>query len=240
MKGEWRLSTAGVEAVTRLKLQSNEECSMKILQRLILASAAALLAGCASTDMHALGETAVVSDPGVAALTGTKKYTLMLKVENENGVDTLVVKNPKSSGCNKFADTDQFRKGCIVAGLNETAEIKVQFIGSNGWYFSEFQICRTADVNPQKPVNFDDCVLADDERADWLIIANSGIAIPGTDGRVDISQFGSSIRQFELRDLNWKEANYFYRIRACSSPTTCLWTDPGGQNNGRGWLSGSF
>lgn len=209
---------------------------MKILQRLILVSAAALLAGCASPDMHAVGQApASVDDSGAVAAAGITKYSLLLKVESAGGQDTLVVKNPKSNGCQKFADTDQFRRGCIVAGLNETVEVKVQFTGSNGWYFTEFQICRVADTNPQKPADWDDCVLADDERADWMVIANSGIAIPGTDGRVDISQYGSDLRQFELRDLNWKQANYFYRIRACSAADTCLWTDPGGQNNGRNY-----
>jgi len=234
MKGEWRLSRTGVEVVTRLKLQSNEECSMKIVQRLILVSAAATLAGCASPDMHALGQASqTVDESGAAASAGIKKFSLMLKVESEGGKDTLVVKNPRSNACDKFADTDEFRRGCIVAELNETVEVKVQFTGSNGWYFTEFQICRVPDDNPQKPADFDDCVLADDERADWMVIANSGIAIPGTDGRVDISQFGTGLRQFELRDLNWKAANYFYRIRACSAADICLWTDPGGQNNGR-------
>jgi hypothetical protein len=210
VKGEWLPSRLGVEAVTGLKLQSIEECSMKILQRLILVSAAALLAGCASPDMHALGQVSdTTNGSSPADSPGIKKFSLMLKVEAVGGKDTLVVKNPRSNACDKFADTDEFRRGCIVAGLNETVEVNVQFTGSNGWYLTEFQICRVADVNPQKPTEaeWDDCVLADDERADWMVIANSGIAIPGSDGRVDIGQFGPGLRKFGLRDLNWKQNN---------------------------------
>jgi len=180
-------------------------------------------------------------DPGEAANAGIKRFTLTVRIENERGQDVLVVTNPRSAGCDKFETDDKFKtdqslKGCIVAGPNETVDTKVQFRGSNGWYFTEFQICRVADDTPQKPANFDenDCKLTDDERADWLVMANSGVAIPGTDGLVDINQFGNgAIRQFNLRDQNWIEANYFYRIRACSSSTTCLWTDPGAQNTGR-------
>lgn len=210
---------------------------MKMMQGLTTIAAAMLLAGCASTQMNA-----DACDPGVDAgeLCGgtsaslTRRYTLTLQVSEVNGQDKLSVLNEKVAACTKFDDTDQFRRGCIVAGPDETVNIKVQFTGSKGWYFTEFQICRAADDNPQKPANFDNCTLTDDERADWVVLANSGVAIPGASGRVDINQFGKdAIRQFSLRDQNWTEANYFYRIKACSSDTNCAETDPGAQNTGR-------
>jgi hypothetical protein len=78
--------------------------------------------------------------------------------------------------------------------------------------------------------------LTDEQRADWLVLANGGIALPDENGRVDIAAFGPGLKQFEVRDLNWMKGYYFYGVLACTGirdDQTCLWTDPGGENNGR-------
>jgi len=184
----------------------------------------ALLAGCAAHDQ------------GMQVRSGIKAIKFKFEVaEDGEGNAELVNKNVKTRGCDRFPDTDEYRKACIVAGVNEMVEVEFKLSGTPGWYFAAFQVCDAENL--AKPENFDDCALTDEQRADWLVLANAGIAVPNDKGRVDITSFGIGLKQFEVRDLNWMAGTYFYAVQACTGTgddTTCLWTDPGGENNGRG------
>ncbi len=170
---------------------------------------------------------------------GVTPFTVKLEVvDNGGGNYSLVNKNPRNRNCSSFPDTDEARKGCIVAASGAALEVGFKLSGSGGWYFNSLQICNVDDpASWVKPETFDDCELSDEQRADWVVLANNGVAVPGVDGHVDIAQFGKGQRKFELRDNNWREGYYFYRIEACvdkndGTVDQCLWTDPGGQNKG--------
>jgi len=166
---------------------------------------------------------------------GKSAQQVKFEVVENAGVFSLENKSTKTMGCDKFPDTDENRRGCIVAEARTMLAVSVKLSGSGGWYFSKFQIC-SVDT-PQKPDDFDDCSLTDVERADWLVLAHNGIAMPGTDGRVDIAGFGTGLRQFTLLDYNWTRGLYFYRVQVCpnesSGESDCLWSDPAVEN--RGW-----
>lgn len=207
---------------------------MNMMRVLTTIAAAMLLAGCASTDTRAAGDNPTDKGAGSGATAAhiLRSFNLLLRVDNNN---QLVVTNEKSAACQRFDDTDQLRKGCIVANQDEMVDITVRFTGSPGWYFSKFRICRADDQNPQKPGFGSVCTLSDIDRAAWLVETVSGVAIPGTDGLVDINPSGDgAFTEFQVQDQNLTVANYFYGIEACNGQK-CLWTDPGVQNNGRGW-----
>lgn len=213
---------------------------MNMLQRLVILAGMVTIAGCAATDSRAVEVAELMDEPAAVAATGIKPFKVRLKVEeDDNGELLLKVKNPETSaGCDKFPEKDQY--GCIVAALNETVEIEVTLIGSPDWHLDAFQIC----AQLQKPDFTAEavCDLPDKERADWLVLANNNVALPDKNGRVDLSQFEFfPLAQFVIRDMNWTRASYFYGVRACKNDdkNACLWTDPGGENNGRGWVSGS-
>jgi len=213
-----------------LKLQKFEECAMKMMRGLTTIAAALLLAGCASTGLHEVGQKGTDSVPGIKPF----KVKLEVVADSEGKFELAVKNEEKTRGCDKFPEKDQW--GCIFAATNEMVDVEIKLSGEPGWYFAEFQICRVVGDSPKKPDKFDNdsCKMSDEERADWLVLANNGIALLSEHGRVDISsQFGEGLKQFELRDINWTEANYFYRIKACKDATTCEWTDPGAQNTGR-------
>jgi len=196
---------------------------MKIDRLLVSIGASALLMACAPVS---------VLDQGDA---GIKPFEVKLEVADDGrGNPVLVNKNKKTKGCTKFPDEDKYRKGCIYAGPNETVEVDFKLSGSGGWYFATLEICSAPDL--MKP---DECELSDVQRADWLVLANAGAALPGADGQVKITDFGVGLKQFTLRDYNWRADTYVYRIQVCAKKADdnseqCLWMDPGGENNGRG------
>jgi hypothetical protein len=203
-----------------------EESGMKMCRLVTSIGLFALLASCAVQDQG-------TQTPGRS---GIKGFKVKLEVTDDGrGNAVLDNKNPKTPGCDKFPDEDRYRKGCIVAGVNEMVEVEFKLSGTPGWYFAAFQVCSMEAENPAKPETFDNCELTDEQRADFLVLANAGIAIPDEHGRVDISAFGTGLRQFEVRDLNWMAGNYFYGVQACSDAgetRQCLWTDPGWENKG--------
>ena len=169
---------------------------------------------------------------------GIKPFEVKLEVTEVQGNTVLQNKNPKSGDCDKFPNQDKYRKGCIVADLNQTVDVRFKLSGSGAWNFTTFQICSASDL--KKPADFSTCTLSDIERADWLVLTKTGSAMPGSDGVVDIAGLDEGLSQFRLLDLNLIEADYFYRVQVCekkndtdASSPTCLWTDPGGQNKGR-------
>jgi hypothetical protein len=216
---------------------------MKILRIVGCAIAAALMAGCVSAAAPK-----PTTDAATTTLTpGIQPFPVILKVEGDQGSEELVSKNSKTPGCTRFPDQGNYRKGCIVAALNEMVEVSFNLVGSGDWYLAQFQICNVAasEMNNEivKPADFSECYLTDAQRADWLVLANSGVAAPDENGLVDIMDFGTGLKTFELRDYNWTAATYFYRIQACVDETgdggsvehRCIWMDPGGENTGRGY-----
>jgi len=167
-----------------------------------------------------------------------KPFKVKLEVSTNTRGDTVLDnKNDKTSNCTKFADVDKFRKGCIVAEVDEIVNTEFKLSGSGGWQFAEFQICSTTDVS-NKP-DFSSCGLSAAQTAEWIVMTNTGSALPGTDGKVDISALGTNPTKFQLLDLNLTVADYFYRVcvkqtnDSCAVPGTCVCTDPGGENKGR-------
>jgi hypothetical protein len=199
---------------------------MKMSRLVTCVGVFALLAGCSPVPPQE-------TEPAV--MSGVKGFTVNLEVADDGrGNQTLVNRNDRTKGCDKFPDEDKYRKGCIVAGVNEMVKIKFNLTGARDWYFAAFQVCDAEKLI--KPDDFDHCRLTDEQRADWLVLANGGIALPEANGRVDITAFGAGLRQFEVRDLNWMKGYYFYGVLACTGTgddRKCLWTDPGGENNGR-------
>lgn len=201
-----------------------EERIMKFFELLVSIGTVGMLAGCAVHDMQTL------------AKAGIKPFDVVLEViDDGRNPPVLVTKDKKNNKCTKFPDDDKYRKGCIFADLNEVVETTFTLSGSGGWYFTKFWICSAKDA--KKP---ETCSLSAVQMADWVVLANAGAAMPGTDGSVDITQFGTGLRQFTLRDNNWRKDEYFYRVQACSKKSdddevvTCAEMDPGSENNGRG------
>jgi hypothetical protein len=90
-------------------------------------------------------------------------------------------------------------------------------------------------VTFEKPQSFADCKLTEGHREEWLVIANGEIARPDQSGRINISQLGTGLREFQLLDSNWSESDYFYRVQACTGTgrtKSCVPTDPGWENKG--------
>lgn len=202
---------------------------MKIFRSLVCIGSVAMLAGCAVQDMQTRGKA------------GIKPFEVKLEIiDDGQSPPVLVTKDKKNSKCTKFPDKEKFRSGCIFADFNEVVETQFTLSGSGGWYFTKFWICGAKD--PEKP---ETCSLSAEQRADWVVLANAGAAMPDEHGLVEITQFGPGLKQFTLRDNNWREDDYFYRVQACSKKTgdgggedmTCAEMDPGGQNNGRGFGS---
>lgn len=188
--------------------------------------------------------TATVACAPYLTLPGIQNLDVKLEVtEPTSGNFVLENKSAKNPKCTKFADTDKMREGCVVADLNHIVIADIKLSGSGGWYLKTFRVCPWTDTD-NKPANFDtmSCSLSDAQRADWLVINNGVMASPDAQGRVDLVANGGQERKFTLLDLNWVKGTYFYGIEACpKNPKSgskgedgCLWTDPGGENYGRG------
>jgi hypothetical protein len=206
---------------------AKEESVMNMFRFGICIVVLAMLAGCCC-----LKSTNVTSDIKL------KPFKVKLEVSTNTRGDTVLDnKNDKTSNCTKFADTNELRKGCIVAEVDEIVDVEFKLSGSGGWQFAEFQICSTKDLS-NKP-DFDNCGLSAAQTAEWIVMTNTGSALPGTDGKVDISALGNNINKFQLLDLNLTEADYFYRVcvkntnDTCDEGVNCVCTDPGGVNTGR-------
>lgn len=217
---------------------------MNMLQRLVILAGMVTIAGCAATDSRAVEVEKVIEQPSsdVGGFFMRPPFQVILNViQNE----LRVVNEHPSAGCDRFSENARF--GCIVGPRNEAVQIDVSLVGSPGWHLDAFQICSNNGQQP-KP-NFEPeegqtvCSrpLTSNERADWLVLSGGNFALPNEDGRVDISTLGKELTTFEIRDMNWTKASYFYGVRACKNvdKNDCRWTDPGGENNGRGWVSGS-
>jgi hypothetical protein len=200
---------------------------MKMFRIAVSFGVMSLLLGCAPPP-----------SPPDATTTKLKPFEVKLEVgKNTQGDTVLDNKNNKTSNCSKFADKDELRKGCIVAGLDEMVDVEFKLSGSGGWHFAEFQICSTADTT--KKSDFSTCGLSANQTAEWIVLTNNGSALPGTDGKVDISDLGNQPTKFKLLDLNVTQADYFYRVCVkesddkCDVLGTCVCTDPGAENKGR-------
>lgn len=199
---------------------------MNIFRLGVILVLAGMLAGCGLPPIDATGDVKL------------KPFKVQFEVSTNTRGDTVLDnKNDKTSNCIKFSDKDELRKGCIVAEVDEMVNVEFMLSGSGGWQFAELQICSTTDMS-NKP-DFGSCGLSAAQTAEWIVMTNTGSALPGTDGKVNVSALGTNPKKFQLLDLNLTEANYFYRICAkqtndgCDVPGTCVCTDPGGVNNGR-------
>jgi len=199
-----------------------------------------LLAGCAATPPSTPTSTPAAKQavkPGTGKVK-IKPFEVKLEVlKNTRGDIVLENKNDKTANCDKFPNEDKFRKGCLVADVNDIMNVQFKLSGSGNWHFAEFQICSTADVTQKS--DFDTCGLSPEQMAEWIVITNAGSALPTSSGKVDISALESKPRKFNLVDLNLTVADYFYQVcvkqtdESCDVPGTCVCTDPGGVNKGR-------
>jgi hypothetical protein len=228
MRGEsgCHAPVAGGETVTIGK----EECVMNSFRLVVSIVVIGLLVGCSSTT------TSTTKPKSGLAKVKVKPFVVKLEVtKNSRGEVVLENKNNKTQHCDKFPDQDKFRKGCIVAEVNEVVDIDFKLSGSGIWRFAEFQICTTADPNNKS--NFKTCEL--DAVGDWMVLTDGVLRWPDNFGKVDVSVPGKKITQFKLLDLNVTKADYFYQVcvkntdTECNVPDNCVCTDPGGQNKGR-------
>lgn len=162
--------------------------------------------------------------------TGVKPFKVKLSVDGNVLTNNKTVNND----CTSFG-TD-LKKGCFVAEEGEMLELefKLQQPGGKNWRFTKVLICAgTTTPNP-----LSDCALDPDQRADFLVVANNQVALMPANGTVDLTGFGETLRVFTVRDFNWLEDDYVYKIQACEEgsldPDDCAWADPGGTNRGRG------
>jgi hypothetical protein len=201
---------------------------MNILKPLLILALAILIGGCAPMYLDPIA-------PPAASST-VKPFSLKLIVRNTpQGQEVLEPNNAKSAKCTKFPDEDRYRKGCIVAEIDELVYVDVKLVGRPQWYFTAFQICAT-DV---KLDDWDQCTINPAQRSDWMLIANNTIQFPAADGMVDLSASANAgAEEFNIVNFNLLSADYFYRIKACTNTgeARCLWMDPAAMNRGRGNL----
>jgi hypothetical protein len=172
-----------------------EESGMKTYRLVTCIALLAGLAGCAQ-EMQKTGKL------------GIKPFEVKLEVTKDaEGKDVLAIKNDRTEDCEKFPNEDRYRKGCIVAGVNEMVNVDIKLSGTGGWYFTAFQVCSVEE--PQKPATFPDCSLTREQRADWLVLAKSAIGVLDEKGRFNIPKFETGLKQFKVLDLNLMEGNYF-------------------------------
>jgi hypothetical protein len=168
-------------------------------------------------------------------LTGTAKSD-KFKFEVDEDAEQLVPKNGKTPGCEVFPEALQ--DGCFVAGANDKLQIEFKLDKSNGWWFSEFQICAAPDFDsPGEFKKPETCELSADQRVDFLVDVDGAFKVPDASGKVELDD-QTRLRRFFLRNQNWESARYFYRIEACTGERviTCVETDPGGINTGTGGI----
>lgn len=186
-----------------------------------------LLAGCTDGGEGMENGMPVKGKPRIKA----ERINLVVD-RTEKGDPELRITNQKNPLCEKFPDEDRFRKGCLFAAKGEMVIAQFRLSGLPGWYFDEFQICHVVDPKDPGSYDPDNCALTDNQLADWHIVVGGEVAQPNIQGRVSISGFETGLTAFGLLDVNWLEASYYYRVRACSDDKTCVWTDPGAENKG--------
>jgi hypothetical protein len=85
--------------------------------------------------------------------------------------------------------------------------------------------------------------LTPDQQDEWLVIANSQLALMPSTGTIDLTAFSEELRRFIVVDINGQHDHYVYNIQACKEGFTqedettdepdCAWMDPGVTNRGR-------
>ena len=187
----------------------------------------ALLTGCgASRDYN--------FDSFTMTSTGVKPFKVTLIVDTST--NTLI---PKDRGitpkCSAEFD-DKLKKACFVAEVGEMLEMEFRLQQPSGptrWRFTKVMICSGTTKKEEA-----DCSLTPSQQADFVIEANNEVKLIPGNGTIDLTSFSQQLRVFTIRDYNWLEHNYTYKIKACKEGSTdeddCVWMDPGGTNKGRG------
>ena len=185
----------------------------------------ALLTGCCASDDYQTDSSKLTS-------TGVKPFKVTLIVNTSTNELT-----PKDRGINPDCSPkfdDKLKKACFVAEVGEMLEMEFRLqqpSGATKWRFTKVMICS----GTTKP---NDCSLTPSQRADFVIEANNEVELMPGNGTIDLTSFSQQLRVFSIRDFNWLEHNYIYKIEACKEGSTdkddCVWMDPGGTNKGRG------
>ncbi len=187
----------------------------------------ALLTGCCADDDYALKGPKSTS-------TGVKPFKVTLTVNSETNELTAKDKGINPDCSPKF--DDKLKKACFVAEVGEMLEMEFRLQqppGATKWRFTTVMIC--SGTTKPKP---NDCSLTPSQQADFVIEANNEVELMPGNGTIKLTSFSEQLRVFTIRDFNWLEHNYIYKIEACKEGSTdvedCAWMDPGGTNKGRG------
>lgn len=145
-----------------------------------------------------------------------------IKLEIDESSSKLVVTSDTGSYCARG------NSGCVAVGGWDTALITFELKKSDGWYFTEFKICRgdskeseNCDLENWETVEF----FATDKKVSQLLF-------PDDSGIIDLKQLPSELTKFYVFNFNSVEQDFFYTIKACNS-SSCVETDPEIKNKGR-------
>ena len=150
--------------------------------------------------------------------------TPIIKLRVDESLDELLVKSESSLYCEMTTATN----GCVAVGERDTALITFELKKSDGWYFTEFKICRgstkeneNCDLEKWEKVEF----FATDKKVSQLLF-------PDDSGIIDLKQLPNELTKFYVFNFNSVEQDFFYTITACNS-SSCVETDPEIKNKGR-------
>lgn len=185
----------------------------------------------------------VVTEEDLRLLTAqTKPFEVTWQVKEVDGELILETKKEKTPKCSGKFSQQILEKGCFFAEQNETMvitfKLKPNYKGSK-WRFTEIKLCEGVSKGAAS-----NCSLGDISRYDFLVDANNEL-LPfppegdPEEGRVDLTQASTQLREFKVRNFNFEKASYVYVLKACKEGQTtgegnCVESDPGGMNRGRG------
>jgi len=179
---------------------------MKIGLVILLISGAVLLTSC--TNVSTLS---VATPPDI--------------IVHVDGSGSARITTPGSAKCKVV---NQGKNGCLNIGHNATGLIKFTLTGPPGWAFKTFEICKilrdgskVCDLNVWERLEF----------AATTDTAGSNALLPGTDGRVNLTDLSAGLREFLLLDQNRLAQEYYYQVEVCNA-STCDWADPPLENGG--------
>ena len=150
--------------------------------------------------------------------------TPIIKLRVDENLDELLVKSESSLYCEMTTATN----GCVAVGERDTALITFELKKSDGWYFTEFKICRGNSKESQN------CNLEKWEKVEFFATDKKGsqLLFPDDSGIIDLKQLPSELTKFYVFNFNSVEQDFFYTIKACNS-SSCVETDPEIKNKGR-------
>jgi hypothetical protein len=162
---------------------------------------------------------------GPSTMSFISKNDIKLKIKN--GV--LEIDERENPNC----PTSSHKKGCVVVAAGESAQLDFK-LHEQHMHLSRLQLCEGID----QPSNWADCELRPDQIAEFVATDGVTVVWANEQGVFDLKKISTDLHTFQLRDFNWQEGDFFYRIEACpddedDASLTCLWADPPIRNKGK-------